>query len=243
MQSQLDPHRLERGYVIVLPGIEGHSFLNRGIVRGLVDGGVPYAIENYNWTGGLLAFFANLRSTRRHRRQAELLREKILGYQDRFPGRPVYLIGHSGGAALSLLTLAGLPLERKVSGAVLLSAAISARYDCGHAIARTTRGIWNVSSWGDFPTLGVATTVIGGVDGWHMPCAGLCGFLKSPSNIAADSPETESARADSAPKLIELPYRVRMARHGNLSGHFGSTNRRFIQNWIAPILNEQAGPT
>lgn len=241
MQSQLDPPRLERGYVLVLPGIEGHSPFNRSIVRGLVDGGVPYAVENYDWTGGLLTFFHNLRSKRRHQKHAAILREKICRYQDQYPGRPVYLMGHSGGGALSLLTLAGLPMERKVSGAILLSAAISAQYDYGHAIARTTRGIWNVSSWGDFPTLGIATTVVGSVDGWHMPCAGLCGFLRKPTLVAASQAELEERKSNGRPQLTEMPYRLRMARHWHLSGHFGSTNRRFIQNWIAPILMHERG--
>jgi hypothetical protein len=62
VKAWLEPERLERGYVIVLPGIEGRSFLNRGIAAGLSDAGVPYGIEIYDWTDGPLWGIYNLRS-------------------------------------------------------------------------------------------------------------------------------------------------------------------------------------
>src|SRR5262245_16474055 len=39
------PERLERGLVVVLPGIEGECLINHSIARGLADGGFGGAIE------------------------------------------------------------------------------------------------------------------------------------------------------------------------------------------------------
>ena len=40
--------RLQRGLVLVLPGVEGESCLNHSIARGLADGGVEAAIEIFD---------------------------------------------------------------------------------------------------------------------------------------------------------------------------------------------------
>src|SRR5690606_5206594 len=121
----MSPERQQRGYTIILPGIEGHSFLNRRIRRGLVEAGVPYAIEIHDWTRRLPRAISNLRSRRLHQRQSQIIQEKILTYQSRWPHQPVSLVGHSGGGAMALRVLADLPKQATISGAVLLGAAIS----------------------------------------------------------------------------------------------------------------------
>jgi len=219
MNAWLEPERLEQGLVIVLPGIEGHSFLNRGIASGLHDAGVPYGIEIYDWTDGPLWLIYNLRSRALHTRQAELLREKILTYQRDYPGRPVYLVGHSGGAALSLLTAAGLPDSVTVTGLVLIVPAISPKYSLDGAAAHVERGIWNYRSYGDCVYLGALTTLFGTVDGRHVPAAGAVGFKKP-----FDS------------KVTEIPFQMPMLRDWNTGGHLTCTNRVFIRKWIAPLL-------
>ena len=54
---------------------------------------------------------------------------RIVDYRKSHPGRPIYLIGHSGGGALSVLTLERLPPGTTVTGAMLLNAALSPGYD------------------------------------------------------------------------------------------------------------------
>ncbi|MEZ6144184.1 MAG: hypothetical protein R3B91_01875 [Planctomycetaceae bacterium] len=106
----MTPDRLDQGYIIVLPGIEGESVLNRNIVRGLLRANVPYGIEIYDWTYGLKGYLLNLRYRRRHREQAEIICDKLANYRCRHPHQPVYLIGHSGGGSddgLYAGTLAG----------------------------------------------------------------------------------------------------------------------------------------
>ncbi|MGD9854242.1 MAG: hypothetical protein AB7U20_04745 [Planctomycetaceae bacterium] len=223
------PGRLEQGYVIVLPGVEGQSFLNRSIVRGLVAAGVPYGIEIHDWTAGLLGYFRNLRDSRRHRDQAEEIAGKIARYRDAHPSQPIYVIGHSGGGAMTLFTLERLPGSICATGGILLVPAISPAYDIGPALARTTRGLWNFSSWGDFFIVGLGTLVCGTCDGKHRPSAGMVGF--SP----AVRPENRPG-GHQRPTLHEVPYRPAMLRHGGLGGHFTLVNPVFVRHWIAPIV-------
>jgi len=219
VKAWLEPERLEQGYVIVLPGIEGRSLLNRGIAAGLNDAGVPYGIEIYDWTEGPLWGVYNLRSRKLHARQVAVLRDKILAYRTEHPGKPVYLVGHSGGGALSLLTAAALPEGTAVTGLVLIVPAISPRFSLDASLARVERGIWNYRSYGDCIYLGLLTTLFGTVDGWHVPAAGAVGF-----------------RRPLDPRVREVPFQMAMFRDWNTGGHLTCTNRTFIRKWIAPIL-------
>ena len=112
MMNFTSAERRDEGYTLVLPGIEGAHVAHAGFVSGLKSGGVPSEIEVCDWTTGTPALvLVHLRYEERNRRQAELLAEKIVNYQDEYPGRPVNLVGHSGGGGMVLLTLEALPKE------------------------------------------------------------------------------------------------------------------------------------
>jgi len=224
MNAWLEPERLAQGYIIVLPGIEGRSLLNHGIAAGLNDAGLPYGIEIYDWTDGPLWAIYNLRSRKLHERQSRLVREKILAYRSEYPGRPVFLVGHSGGGALSLLTAEGLPEGTGVTGIVLMVPAISPSYSLDRALAHVERGIWNYCSYGDVVYLGALTTLFGTVDGKHVPAAGAVGF----------------ARPVDA-RVHQIPFQIPMLRDWNAGGHLTCTNRTFVRKWIAPLIMEPAG--
>lgn len=219
MKAWLEPERLARGYVIVLPGIEGLSLLNRGIAAGLIDAGLPYGVEIYDWTDGPFWAIYNLRSRKLHARQAEILRDKILSYRRQYPGRPVYLVGHSGGGAMSLLAAEGLPDGSSVTAIVMIVPAISPSYHLAAALKKVDREIWNYRSYGDCVYLGALTTLFGTVDGRHVPAAGAVGFSRPLD-----------------PRVHEIPFQMSMIRDWNTGGHLACTNRAFIRKWIAPIL-------
>ena len=69
--KRLEAERLDRGLVLILPGIEGRSLLNISLMAGLLDAGLPYATEIVDWTTGriLLAIY-HLRAWKRNRRAA-----------------------------------------------------------------------------------------------------------------------------------------------------------------------------
>lgn len=225
----MTPDRLDQGYIIVLPGIEGESVLNRNIVRGLLRANVPYGIEIYDWTYGLKGYLLNLRYRRRHREQAEIICDKLANYRCRHPHQPVYLIGHSGGGAMTVFTLERLPVDVRVTGGLLLVPALSGEYDIAPAVARTERGVWDFCSWGDAFMLGFGTILLGTCDGRHRPAAGMTGF-------AASVHEACKLGGEAQPHLIEVPYQREMAQDWNLGGHFGPTSPSFVEHWIAPIV-------
>lgn len=222
---RLEPERLKQGLVLILPGIEGRSFLNLAILQGLLDAEIPYALEIVDWTTGnkLLALY-HLRSRRRNQQRARELAERIAAYRREFPDRPVWIVGHSGGGAMALFTAAALPDEVRVTGLILLAAAVSPGFDLTTAQAKVERGIWSYWSYLDCLFVGLGTTLFGTVDGRHGPSAGMIGFRLN-------------ARAES-PRVEQIPYRPGFIRQFNLGGHFGCVHRVFIAEAVAPIVRE-----
>lgn len=234
----IDRARLEQGYTIVLPGIEGTSPLNASLARGLVDGKWPAAVEVYDWTAGSVFLFpVTLRALERNKDEARKIARKIVAYQDKYPGRPVHVIGHSGGGGIAVLTLEALPPDRQVTSAILLAPAISPEYDLRRALRHAQVGIYNFYSPYDVGFLKAGTTLMGTIDGQHTAAAGAVGF-RPPWGL------NEADRQLYATKLRQQPYTRKMAQSGHAGGHTGWSGRRFVIEWLCPLLfsqvNEQA---
>jgi pimeloyl-ACP methyl ester carboxylesterase len=228
--QQATPQRLDQGFAVVLPGIEGKSVFNSNIAQGLVHGSVESAVEIHDWTTGHLSLFlVHLRNIKRNREEARKLARKIVEYQNCYPNRPVYLVGHSGGGGMALLTLEYLPPGRKVTGVILLAVAVSRTFDLREALSKTERGIWNFYSPGDLVFLIAGTTLFGTYDGKHAPAAGAFGF-KEPAGL------DDAGRDLYRSKLHEVPFNLRMIASGNWGGHFGPSWIHFSKNYLAPIL-------
>lgn len=229
-EGWLAPERVARGYTIVLPGVEGTSWFNISIARGLVDAGHEAAIEINDWTTGYWPMFVyHLVAIERNKAQAQTIAAKIVAYQDRYPDQPVTLIGHSGGAAMAVLVLEALPEERKITQAVLLAGALSPDYDLSIALSRTERGISNFYSSGDVLYLMAGTLALGTIDRQHAVSAGAVGF-RTPEHLSAEQKGWYESL------LHEEPYRLEMFRSLNFGGHMGPANRKFVAQWVAPRL-------
>ena len=228
----LEPQRLDAGYTLVLPGVDGPSFVNSNMAQGLQDAGLSTAIEVHDWTTGHFCLFpVHLRHTERNRQQAQRLVAKIVAYQDQYPGRPVHLLGHSGGCAIIVWALEALPDGRTVTSATLLAPAISRKYDLSTALARTSEGIWNYHSPVDALFLVAGTTLAGTVDGRHTPSAGAYGFI-SPADLTPQQSALYQSR------LHQVPYDWKMLANGNHGGHLGPTWVSFMRERVAPVLLE-----
>jgi pimeloyl-ACP methyl ester carboxylesterase len=229
-EEWLSPERADNGYTIVLPGVEGTSCRNISIARGLVDAGHPAAVEVRDWTTGHWPLWPyHLMGYDRNKEQARQIAAQIVEYQNRYPGRPVTLIGHSGGAAMAVLILEALPADRSVTQAVLLAAAISPDHDLSTALARTEKRLINFHSWGDMGYLGLGTIALGTIDRRHSVSAGASGF-RIPKDLS------DAGRSLYETRLDQVPYRLEMLRSFNLGGHFSPTNRKFVAEWVAPRL-------
>jgi pimeloyl-ACP methyl ester carboxylesterase len=229
---RLEPERLDKGLVLVLTGIEGRSFLNVGLMRGLLDAGVGSALDIIDWTtGNRLLFLLHLRGWRRNRRIAQQLAARIVAYQDQHPGRPVWLVGHSGGGGMALLIAESLPEGRRVTGIVMLATAVSPRFDLRPALAHVEKAIWSHFSWLDCFFLEFGTTLFGCFDGRHGFAAGAIGFHGASSD-----------EATAAGRLIQVRWNWRMLGQFNIGEHFGCVHRVFVAEGVAPLIRATEVP-
>ncbi len=177
----VNPDRMNKGLVIILPGIEGEDSANRDVRKGLDDAGVSYGLAIYRWGFPVpgLGLLVNQTDTAGNRRAAVELANGIVRYQVKHPGCPVFLVGHSAGGGVAVFTLealADLPGARPVRGAILLSSSISADYPLVKALKMTQCGIVNGYNPQDNVMLGTGTAMFGNVDGQHGDSAGRTGF-------------------------------------------------------------------
>ena len=225
------PQRMQRGWVVILPGIEGPSILNRNLAVGLDEGGVDCAIEVYNWSSGLLGGpLRNLMDLDRNLAEARTVALWIERYDRAYPDRPVVLIGHSGGGGVALLVLEALSIDRPIAAAMLLAAAASPEYDLRSAVARTQYGIWNFYSPYDVG-LNTGTKLFGTVDRRLSGSAGAVGF-----RLPAFLPE--AARPSYFRKVHQVRWQEEMRRSGNLGGHLGWTWPAFARSDLAPLIRD-----
>ncbi|MFO1043019.1 MAG: hypothetical protein U0941_14610 [Planctomycetaceae bacterium] len=223
---RMEPERLEHGLVLIFTGIEGRSFLNVGLLAGLIDGGIRSATEIVDWTtGNRFLFLFHLRGWKRNNRVAHTLAQRIVDYQKQYPGRPVWIVGHSGGGGMALLTAAALPAEHPLTGLVMLATAVSPEFDIRRALANVRTSIWNHYSWFDAFFLRLGTTVVGTLDGRHCCAAGAAGLR---------GPHIEEAVANG--RLIQVRWNWRMLFQFNLGEHFGCVHRVFVAEEIAPLI-------
>lgn len=215
--------------VLVLPGIDGRTLLSLNIALGLADGGVQSCIEIVDWTTGLLPLaLYHLRSRRMHESGAREVAARIVEYRERYPGRPIHIIGYSGGGGVALYALDELPADRQVTSAILVGAAVSPGFDVRSLLAKTERGIWNYYSPLDCLFLGAVTSVFGTVDGKHTFSAGAVGFRKAGDELS-EHPSAERG-------LHQCEFHPAMLRQFHLGGHFGWSNRVFVAEEIAPRI-------
>ncbi len=235
-QRTRTPERYDRGLVVVLPGIEGPSVWNRDLILGLDEGGVPYAIERFEWTSNLPgAFVVNLTDLERNRHVAGILAERILAYRALHPGRPVHLVGHSGGAGIAVLSLEALPPGRQIDMAILLAPALSPDYDLTAALLRCRAGVVNFHSPLDAGLLVVGTSILGPIDRRPGAAAGCVGF--SPPDGLTDL-ERDLYRA----RLRQVEWTPALAQFGANGGHVGWTTVQFAKEYLAPLIRTHQLP-
>ncbi|MEY3458061.1 MAG: hypothetical protein RL215_1218 [Planctomycetota bacterium] len=226
-QHLMSPQRLDRGLILILPGIEGCSTVNDSIAAGLAAAGCDLAVQIEDWRRFRPWNPLHLMLHRHNRRQAERIAESILAYQHQYPGRPIHIVGHSAGAGIALFILESLPSASPVDSIVLLAAAISRNYPLTAAAARVRDKIWNFYSPLDLPTTGLGTAIFGTMDRRHAVSAGALGFNSNQSTC---------------PKLVQVCFKPSMIRKWNLGGHFGWTNALFVRDQLAPLLTIQQKP-
>ena len=229
----------DKGLVIILPGIQGNGSINEDIRQGLIGAGIQCAVEIRQW-GFLIPgvkLLVNQVNVPGNRAAGKKIAEQIAAYQSRHPDRPVYIIGHSGGAGVGVFALehlARMSDARPITGAVLLSASLSSDYDLTTALGQSREGIVNFYNDKDVALLGIGTTLLGNVDGGRSPSAGRTGC--SPPG-EAENPARRSAYA----RLYQVRITPDMIYH-RLDTHVATTSRPFIAAHVAEWIMDQSWP-
>lgn len=220
--------RTSQGLTLVLPGIDGYGPFPHSLTMGLGDA-LPHGIEMFEWTTRrVMTGLTHLCDLSRNREQASRLADRVEQHQQRHPGTPVHLVGHSGGAAVSVFALEELAQRAAppVTAALLLGPALWRGYDLTTALEQAERTV-SFYSLLDIPHLVVGTVAFGSIDRRHGVCGGFLGFRE----------RDEPAYA----RLEQRPYRPTMVRSAHLGGHMGWTNRLFAAEHLAPLLTEETG--
>ena len=215
------------GIVFVVEGIGGLDFIAHAAQASLVHAGVPDEVRIFAWTHGTGHFLKDLQDTKHVLLKADELAAEVLRVKERDPGRPVYLVGKSGGAGLVLAAAEHLP-PCTLKRIVLLSAAVSPAHDLRPALRATRREIVSFYSGYDQLVLGWGTREFGTIDRVYGPSAGLTGFRVPP-----DLPDEDRALYQ---RLVQIPWRPAMIREGNLGTHTGTSMPAFIGKEVAPWL-------
>jgi pimeloyl-ACP methyl ester carboxylesterase len=220
--------RSDRGLVVVLPGIEGPSGYNASIAKGLEEGGVPYAIEVYDWhphEAGV-KYLLNEPGAREKAREVAAFVE---AYRERHPGRPVFIVGHSAGAGIAVFATELMPQDNPIDGVVVLGSSLSPTYDLTKALERSKYHLVACSGATDL-FIWWMSVAAKNIDGTKGRAAGQEGF-KLPDDASDE-------RREAFEHVVQIRWKPSMMVHGNLGGHGGFTNAGWVSDNLAPYIVE-----
>ena len=225
-QPYFTQSRQDNGLVVFLTGIEGRTPVNNYFCKTLADSGVDHAIKIEDWTsrwGPLVS----LHIEERNRKVAAEIASDIRNYQVNYPGKPVVVIGQSGGGGIATWVVELMEKDDPVDGLILLVPALSPDYDLTAALDRSDKGIVSIHSKMDFIILGLGTKVFGSMDRKHTKSAGMVGF---------ELPSAESDATAAYSKLFQIKWDTKMIRTGYIGGHFTISSPKYVREFIVPMI-------
>jgi pimeloyl-ACP methyl ester carboxylesterase len=215
------------GTVFVVGGVGGLDPLQVNATWALPCAAVPHRIEVFSWTHGKLRPLRDLQDVRHLLKEAERLAEEVRQEQTRHPDHPIYLMGHSAGAALILAAAEKLP-PASIERMILLAPAVSPTFDLRPALRATRRELVAFSSTYDRVCLDWCTSWLGTADRVYGPAAGLNGF-REPDDLDEEGRQLYR-------RLVQMPWRLEMIWQGTDGGHNGACMPIFLAHRIAPWL-------
>lgn len=211
----------DQGLVVCLSGVGGMCGEVDHISRGLIDAGVPCAIEGYRWaTGNVLADQMDLAA---NKAKARALARRIEEYEAEHPGRPVHLFGVSAGTGLVVWALEDLGPGCHVDNVFLIGSSLSSRYDLRDALSRVGGRLYNHYSAVD-GVLGALVPATGTVDRAGGDAGGLHGF-RPPRD--GDGLYGE--------RMSQVAWKPADAKWGHDGGHLGGTQPAYVREYMAPL--------
>lgn len=211
-------------WLLHLPGIGGKRSIDLAMTRGFKQGGFNGEIEIYDWTENDTGLHALL-AYDRNKKEAELIARKITERFDKDPQSPIYLTCHSGGGGLAVWALEDLPARVKITKLIMMSPALSPKYDLTKALEHVSGKAYVFSSMEDKLVLGTGCLLMGTIDGVKTEAAGKVGFVR---------PDT--ADAGQYAKLVPMPYNPQWVQFDDFGNHVGGMTRLFAESVLAPLV-------
>src|SRR3954454_11035691 len=172
-----DPQRKDRprGLVLVVDGVGGLDLCGTALRYVLGAERLHYAFHLFPWGHGFGRWLADLTNVTNRDAKAALLADAVRQFRARQPDDPVFLVAKSGGSGVVVKALEQLE-ENSVCRAILLSPALSPRYDLTAALRAVSEELVVFWSPWDVIVLGAGTRVFGTTDRVRTASAGMTGF-------------------------------------------------------------------
>jgi pimeloyl-ACP methyl ester carboxylesterase len=225
--AYLPPARCPAGIVFVANGAGDYRTVTRNLTQVVAETGAPLQIETVLWSRGYRRYLSDQVDHCNHLAQARRLVWQIDAYRQAYPGRRIYLIGHSAGCAV-ILAAAELQPPDSIERIILLAPSVCAAYDLRPALRAARGGIDVFHSSEDRWVLGLGMWVAGTTEGQCRAAAGRGGF-----QLITDS----AADVALYGRLRQHPWHPILERSGHDGGHFGSTEPELLRAYVLPLLS------
>ena len=221
--------RMKLGLVLVADGVGGLDVCGTGLKYMVNVSGLPCEVKVFEWGHGLGKWYSDLTDDVNRDQKAVLLAKIVRQFRLDRPGKPVFLVGKSGGSGVVVKAMECME-PGSVENVVLLAPALSPGYDLTGALC-AVRGeavvFWSPM---DVFILGAGTWIFGTIDRLRSVGAGLVSFIVP----GPDEPNPERIRQYA--KLRQIRWNLGMATTGYLGGHFGPDQPRFLRKYVVPLL-------
>jgi pimeloyl-ACP methyl ester carboxylesterase len=216
--------KAENGITYYCPGAGNTDFGDAGLRSGLESAGYKGEVAGYIWT---ISFNVALDQTLRFnaKLKGQNLARLIEEYIDKYPGKPVNLVGLSAGTGVAVWALEDLKEGYNVDSVVLLSSSLWNRYDVGKAARHVKTKIYVYYSSNDAILAG-PMKLFGSIDGvFGEDGAGAVGL------------HTRGG----AEKVVNIGWKSEWSSYGYYGGHTDSTSSGFVRAVLSRhLLNAPA---
>lgn len=225
------------GRVYYLDGAGGGGGLTNwgnGVRDGLNAAGFEGDFVNFRWQTGAGVAVDQVTPAGMKRAKARKLAEMIREHKDANPEEAVNLIGLSAGTAVAVFVLEELREDHAIDNVILLGSSLNADYNLTTALNRIRNRMYVFTSNRD-TVLRFLVPLTGTADRKLLRgrAAGVTGFRLPPKA------DLETRRLYS--RVVNIVWAPEFEQAGNAGGHIDIVNRRFVREYIAPLVFQE-GP-
>jgi pimeloyl-ACP methyl ester carboxylesterase len=221
-----NPPERPTALVLVADGAGNFCCASTSLAQVVGETHAPLRVQPFIWSHGYLRILADQTGPQHNRTQGKRLAELVLLCKEQCPERPIYLVGHSAGAAVILNAADTLPPD-SIERIILLAPSVSHTRDLHGPLSAARLSVDVFYSKADRWYLGMAVTLLGTTDRHWNAAAGRVGFQPT-IRCPADGPLYE--------KLRQYPWDEQLSYTGHYGGHYGGYQPGFLKLCVLPLM-------